>query len=84
MALDTLADWAQRAKSGTPEWFMSYRQAEAEARILRYWSPLVVPGVAQTPAYMRDLFEDEGHLLDRIDDPAAPPPRDAPPGANPA
>ena len=68
VALDTLADWAQRAKSGTPEWFMSYRQAEAEARILRYWSPLVVPGVAQTPAYMRDLFEDEGHLLDRIDE----------------
>jgi transcriptional regulator with XRE-family HTH domain len=34
--LDTLTDLAQRAKSGTPDWFMSYRQAEAEASILRW------------------------------------------------
>jgi transcriptional regulator with XRE-family HTH domain len=27
VALDVLTDLAQRAKSGTPEWFMSYRQA---------------------------------------------------------
>jgi transcriptional regulator with XRE-family HTH domain len=66
--LDTLTDLAQRAKSGTPDWFMPYRHAEAGARILRYWSPIVVPGVAQTPVYMRALFEDEGHLLDRADD----------------
>src|ERR1700720_610835 len=37
-ALDTLADLAQRAKSGTPDWFMPYRQAEAEADTLRCWS----------------------------------------------
>ena len=61
--LDTLTDLAQRAKSGTPDWFMPYRHAESEARILRYWSPIVVPGVAQTPGYMRALFEDEGHPL---------------------
>jgi transcriptional regulator with XRE-family HTH domain len=70
-ALDTLTDLAHRAKSGTPEWFMPYKQAEAEASILRYWSPIVVPGIAQTPGYMRTLFEDEGHLLDRIDELAA-------------
>lgn len=70
-ALDPLTDLAQRARSGTPDWFMSYRHAESEARILRYWSPIVVPGVAQTPGYMRALFEDEGHLLDRIDELAA-------------
>ncbi len=69
--LDTLTDLAQRAKSGTPDWFMPYRHAESEARILRYWSPIVVPGVAQTPGYMRALFEDEGHLLDRVDELAA-------------
>jgi hypothetical protein len=28
-ALDTLTDLAHRAKSGTPDWFMPYRQAEA-------------------------------------------------------
>jgi hypothetical protein len=68
VALDTLTDLAQRAKSGTPDWFMPYRQAEAGASILRYWSPIVVPGIAQTPGYMRALFEDEGHLLGRIEE----------------
>jgi transcriptional regulator with XRE-family HTH domain len=70
-ALDKLTELAQRARSGTPDWFMPWRHAESEARILRYWSPIVVPGVAQTPGYMRALFEDEGHLLDRIDELAA-------------
>jgi len=60
-----------RVKSGTPEWFMPFRQAEAEATLLRYWQPLIVPGIAQTVAYMRALFEDEGHLLDTIDELAA-------------
>jgi transcriptional regulator with XRE-family HTH domain len=42
--LETLTDLAKRARSGTPDWFMPYRQAEAEASILRCWSPLLVPG----------------------------------------
>jgi len=66
--LGALGDLAQRAKSGTPDWFMSYRQAEAEATMLRCWSPIVVPGIVQTRGYMRALFEDEGHLLDRSDE----------------
>ena len=71
IGLDSLADLAQRARSGTPDWFMSYRHAESAARILRYWSPIVIPGIAQTPAYMRALFEDEGHVLGRIEELAA-------------
>ncbi len=67
-SLEVLADLAQRARSGVPDWFVSWRQAEAEALILRYWSPVVVPGIAQTPGYMRALFADEGHLLDQVDD----------------
>ena len=51
--LDQLTDLAQRAKSGTPEWFMSYRAAEAEASALRFWGPLVVPGLLQTEGYAR-------------------------------
>ena len=35
VGLDVLTDLAQRAKSGTPDWLMPYRQAEAEAGILR-------------------------------------------------
>lgn len=68
VGLEVLTDLAQRAKSGTPDWFMPYRQAEAQAQILRYWSPIVVPGPAQTTAYMRALFEDEGHSLDKTDE----------------
>jgi transcriptional regulator with XRE-family HTH domain len=51
--LDNLAGLAQRAKSGTPDWFMSYRAAEAEATTLRFWGPLVVPGLLQTEGYAR-------------------------------
>jgi transcriptional regulator with XRE-family HTH domain len=53
VALDALTDLAERAKSGTPDWFMSYRQAEAEAATLRFWGPLVVPGLLQTEGYAR-------------------------------
>jgi transcriptional regulator with XRE-family HTH domain len=53
VSLDALTDMAERAKSGTPDWFMSYRQAEAEATTLRFWGPLVVPGLLQTEGYAR-------------------------------
>jgi hypothetical protein len=46
VGLDMLTDLAQRCKSGTPEWFMPYRQAEAEATTIRSWAPMVVPGLA--------------------------------------
>jgi hypothetical protein len=32
---------------------MSYRAAEAEATTLRFWGPLVVPGLLQTEGYAR-------------------------------
>lgn len=51
--LDPLMDLAQRAKSGTPEWFMPYLAAEAAATTLRFWGPLVVPGLLQTEGYAR-------------------------------
>jgi transcriptional regulator with XRE-family HTH domain len=59
---------ARRVKSGTPDWFMPFRQAEANAHTIRYWSPVAVPGITQSVAYMRSLFENEGHLLDEIDE----------------
>jgi transcriptional regulator with XRE-family HTH domain len=42
-----------RAKSGTPEWFGPYLSAEREATSLRFWGPLVVPGLLQAEAYIR-------------------------------
>jgi hypothetical protein len=68
VALDTLTDLAHRAKSGTPDWFMPYRQAEAEASILRCWSPLLVPGVLQTESYMRAVLSVEPYTPEQLDD----------------
>jgi Domain of unknown function (DUF5753) len=56
VALDVLSELAQRAKSGTPEWFMSYRQAEAEAHTLRCWAPMLVPGLLQCESYARAVL----------------------------
>jgi hypothetical protein len=66
--LDRLTELAQRAKNGIPEWFLPFKAREARASILRYWSPIVVPGIGQTTAYMRALFDDEGHPVDKIDE----------------
>jgi transcriptional regulator with XRE-family HTH domain len=67
-ALDTLTGLAQRAKSGTPDWFMSYRQAESEASILRCWSPVLVPGVLQCESYMRAVLSVEPYTAERLDE----------------
>jgi transcriptional regulator with XRE-family HTH domain len=50
--LDHLTDLARRTKSGTPEWFMPYLTAEAQATTLRFWGPLLIPGLLQTEAYV--------------------------------
>ena len=66
--LGQLADLADRARSGIPDWFVPWRSAESGATLLRYWQPWVVPGVAQTRAYMLALFADEGHDLAKAED----------------
>lgn len=64
--LDTLTDLAQRAKSGTPDWFMPYLTAESEADILRCWSPLLVPGLVQTESYARAVLGVEPYTPERL------------------
>lgn len=66
--LDRLDELAQRARSGVPDWFVPWRAAEAGATFLRYWQPWVVPGIAQTAAYMLALFADEGHDLAKAEE----------------
>jgi transcriptional regulator with XRE-family HTH domain len=61
VALDTLTDLAQRARSGTPDWFMSYRQAESEADTLRCWAPAVIPGLLQIESYARAVLSVESY-----------------------
>lgn len=64
--LDQLTDLAQRAKSGTPDWFMPYLSAESEADTLRCWSPLLLPGLVQTEPYARAVLSVEPYTPERL------------------
>jgi transcriptional regulator with XRE-family HTH domain len=43
--------WEEPGKARTAPWF----EAEARSHALRYWAPVIVPGMFQTPAYTRAL-----------------------------
>lgn len=65
--LTPLTDLAHRAKSGTPEWFMPYLAAEAAATTLRFWGPLVVPGLLQTEGYARAYEQSDDVVAARLE-----------------
>jgi uncharacterized protein DUF5753/helix-turn-helix protein len=64
--LEVLTDLAQRCKSGTPDWFMPYRQAEAEAKTIRCWAPMIVPGLAQCESYAHAVLSAEPYPPERL------------------
>lgn len=67
--LDPLRDLAARCRSGTPEWFMPYRQAESEADMLRCWGgPAVVPGLCQSESYARAVLSVEPYTPAQLDE----------------
>lgn len=66
--LDRLTDLSRRAKSGTPDWFVPYRQAESEAAVIRSWAPLIVPGLEQTEAYARAVLSAEPYTPDKLEE----------------
>jgi transcriptional regulator with XRE-family HTH domain len=37
-------------------WFVGWVDAEGKAHTLRYWSPLLMPGIIQTPEYAYEVF----------------------------
>ena len=39
-----------------PRWFEDWVDAERQAAVIRWWEPLLVPGLLQTPEYARALF----------------------------
>jgi hypothetical protein len=39
-----------------PAWFKDWVDAEQHARIIRWWEPLLIPGLLQTADYARELF----------------------------
>lgn len=66
--LEALTDLANRAKSGTPDWFVPYLSAESFATMLRCWAPLIIPGLLQTEAYARAIFSVEPYAPERLDE----------------
>jgi transcriptional regulator with XRE-family HTH domain len=51
-----LAILARRADGPVPTWFEDWLKAESEAHTLRFWQPLIIPGLFQTAEYARALF----------------------------
>jgi hypothetical protein len=47
---------------------MSYLQAESEATTLRFWGPLVQPGMLQTERYARALVSVESYPPEKLDE----------------
>jgi len=41
-------------------WFVGWVEAEGEAHMLRYWSPLLAPGIVQTREYAYEVFRAGG------------------------
>jgi transcriptional regulator with XRE-family HTH domain len=66
VGLDVVRELAARAKSGTPDWFMLYRQAEAAADTVRCWSPVQVPGLLQAESYARETLAVEPYPAGRL------------------
>jgi transcriptional regulator with XRE-family HTH domain len=51
-----LARLARSTDGPVPSWFESWLEAERQAQTLRYWQPIIVPGLFQTAEYARALF----------------------------
>jgi transcriptional regulator with XRE-family HTH domain len=51
-----MAVLARRAVGPIPRWFEAWLEAESRATMLKYWSPVIVPGICQTAEYARALL----------------------------
>jgi transcriptional regulator with XRE-family HTH domain len=47
---------ARRWEGPYPQWFRDWVEAEREATSLRWWEPMLIPGLLQTADYARALF----------------------------
>ena len=51
----------------TPPWFRNWVETERHATVIRWWEPLLIPGLLQTEGYARAVLgwgPDDGHDLD--------------------
>ncbi len=54
---DTLTPlWDLIEEDAHPTWFRPYMELERQARTIRFWAPLLIPGLVQTPDYARALI----------------------------
>jgi transcriptional regulator with XRE-family HTH domain len=69
--LEGLARFARIREGPVKQWVAPWFETEAKAHTLRYWAPVIVPGLVQTPAYARELFaamgHDEGKVSELVD-----------------
>jgi transcriptional regulator with XRE-family HTH domain len=56
---------ARRSDGPYPQWFRDWVQAEREASSLRWWEPMLVPGLLQTADYARAIL---GAAPDAVED----------------
>lgn len=52
-----LVDAAEKSAGVYPAWFASWVDAEKRASVIRWWEPLLVPGLLQTADYARAVFD---------------------------
>ncbi|MBV9857701.1 MAG: helix-turn-helix transcriptional regulator [Streptosporangiaceae bacterium] len=62
------AKLARSSDGPIPPWFEDWLEAEREAVMLRYWQPIIVPGLFQTAEYARALFVAAGKDADQADE----------------
>ncbi|MFJ5828876.1 helix-turn-helix domain-containing protein [Streptomyces sp. NPDC093089] len=63
-AADDAREALARARTRHPDWFQDFADAEAKAVALHYYEVQAVPGILQTEAYARYLFENRRPMLD--------------------
>jgi transcriptional regulator with XRE-family HTH domain len=51
-----MATLARRADGPVPRWFETWLATEAQATMLKYWSPIIVPALFHTAGYARALL----------------------------
>ena len=52
-----LVDHAEGSRDVYPVWFRSWVDAEQRASVIRWWQPLLIPGLLQTEEYIRAVYE---------------------------
>jgi transcriptional regulator with XRE-family HTH domain len=55
-----MAALARNSDGPVPTWFEGWLEAERDARMLRLWAPLLIPGLLQTAEYARAVFAATG------------------------